>query len=129
MVELLRERVSRYRMMVMCLQLVRRNRTIAMGNMLRNYRLGRRLWTINRPQLLFEEKFTNTQPDIGYWNNIFRMSRETFLKTVDITRVSMAHTDTFVCAPIPTHKRVAIVLHWLATGNTLHSVGWQRGTR
>ena len=35
----------------------------------------------------------------------------------------MAHTDTFVRASIPIHKRAAIVLHWLATGNTLHSVG------
>ena len=93
-------------------------------DIIRDTRKVRKVWSFSRPQFTFEENFYNYQiSDPNYWKRNFRMSRETFLKIVAVSSDFMMPSLNHVRAPVFLEKRVAIVLNWLATGNSYNSVG------
>ena len=82
------------------------------------------VWRFPRPQFAFEENLYNSAIENHYyWKRNFRMSRETFLKIVQISSSFMSPEQNYVREPVSLEKRVAISLNWLATGNSYNSVG------
>ena len=51
------------------------------------------------------------------------MSKDTFMKLVSISSHFMSPAPNPVRAPVFLEKRVAIVLNWIATGNSYNSIG------
>ena len=80
-------------------------------------------WAFFRPQHTFDENLNNNINNPYFWKENFRMTKESFLDIVAICRPFMAPKDNFVRTPVSTEKRVAIVLSWLATGNSYASTG------
>lgn len=82
------------------------------------------IWAFPRHQYAFEAYFNNEELECpAYWKSNFRMSKETFLKIVDIARPFMAPNPNYVRQPVLTEKRVAIVLNWFSSGSSYHQVG------
>ena len=75
----------------------------------------RRVWSLSRPQFLFESNLSRESPDLGYWRNNFRMERNTFIKICEICKPFTKPADRYVRTPIILEKR-----HWL---------GWQMSVR
>ena len=55
----------------------------------------RRSWALDRPHSEFERYIYRINPDLGYWKDNFRMSRETFEYIVDIAEPFMKKKDSF----------------------------------
>ena len=93
-------------------------------NMYRN----RRAWVYHRQANDFEtyyEADLNSSKDLdpNYWQNHYRISRETFDFICGIVSCYMVKKQTNMRDTIPVPKRVAIALWWLANGGSYRSIG------
>ena len=87
-----------------------------------NHRSERRIWSLNRPQYMFEENLLNRTPDLGCWRNNFRMEKTTFLKICQLAEPFLKPSNRCIRDPVYLEKRVAICLAWLANGCTYLAV-------
>ena len=84
---------------------------------------ARRAWRLERSHEEFEQNYLRLQPDLGYWQENFRMRRESFEYLVNLCEPFMQKQDTRYRLAIPTPKRIAVALSWLANGGSLRHAG------
>ena len=113
-------------LIVQHLKKVRRKRMILLQHMQRNSRQARRAWSWPRNQLWFENLLNGSFVE-DWWKENFRITRRTFEFIVRVAGPEMAKKDTRLRQSIPVHKRVAVALWRLATGDTYRSTGLQFG--
>ena len=106
------------------LKKVRRKRMILLQLMQRNSRRARRAWSWPRKQFWFENLLSGSFVE-DWWKENFRITRRTFEFIVRVAGPEMAKKDTRLRQSIPVHKRVAVALWRLATGDTYRSTGLQ----
>jgi len=94
--------------------------------MQRNSRQVRRAWSWPRSQFWFENLLNGSIAE-DWWKKNFRITRRNFEFIVRVAGPEMAKKDTRMRQSIPVHKRVAVALWQLATGDTYRSTGLQFG--
>ena len=120
--------VSRLRQLLILqhLKKVRRKWMILLQLMQRNSRRGRRAWSWPMNQFWFENLLNGSFVE-DWWKENFRITRPSFEFIVRVAGLEMAKKDTKLWQSIPVHKRVAVALWQLATGDTYRSTGLQFG--
>ena len=86
----------------------------------------RRFWVIPRPQHWFDMLLSRRDLD-SEWPKHFRMSRQTFMKLVEIVGPQMTGQDSRFRSATPVEKKVAAALWRLATGNSYRCIGISLG--
>ena len=105
---------------------VRQKWMILLQLMQLNSRRARRAWSWPRNQFWFENLLNRSFVE-DWWRENFRITRRTFEFIVRVAGPEMAKKDTKLRQSIPVHKRVAVALWRLATGDTYRSTGLQFG--
>ena len=120
--------VSRLRQLLILqhLKKVRRKWMILLQLMQQNSRRGRRAWSWPMNQFWLENLLNGSFVE-DWWKENFRITRPSFEFIVRVAGSEMAKKDTKLRQSIPVHKRVAVALWQLATGDTYRSTGLQFG--
>lgn len=82
-----------------------------------------RVWQLPRPPNGFDDYYNSDNPDLGYWKENFRMSRNTFHYICDLCAPFLQTQDTTFRKALPLPKRVAVALGWLANGGSQRDAG------
>ncbi len=89
---------------------------------------NRQAWVYHRQDNDFDVYFSadlkvSKDLDPYYWQNHYRMSRETFDFICQRVHPFMIKKETNMRATIPVPKRVAVAFWWLASGGSYRSIG------